>query len=84
MACSGTADIESILYTKTFQSLQESRRIFTVEVAAVTPDLLTGVYTELENRFNVFCVVNGFCTELQCCIVIFQRAMCRVAFIVKN
>lgn len=80
----GTADIESILYAKTVQSLQDSRHVFTVEVAAATPELLTGVYTELEDRFNIFCVVNGFCIELQCCIVIFQRAMCRVAFRVKS
>ena len=86
MACSGTADIKSILYeyAKTVQSLQDSRHVFTVEVAAVTPDLLTEVYTELEYRFNVSWVLNGFCVELQCFIVIFQRAMCRVAFIVKS
>jgi hypothetical protein len=84
MACSGTADVESILYAKAVQSLQDSRHLFMVEVAAVTPELLTEVYTELEYRFNVFWVVNEFCIELQCFIVIFQRAMCRVAFIVKS
>jgi hypothetical protein len=84
MACSGTADIEGILYAKTVQSSQDSRQIFAVEAAAVTPELLTEVYTGLEYRFNVFWVVNGFCIELRCFIVIFHRAMCRVAVIVLS
>jgi hypothetical protein len=57
---------ESSLNAKTVQSLQDSWHIFTVEVAAVTPELLTGVYTDLEYRFNVVWVVNGFCIELKC------------------